>query len=107
MPLADRDDGNVLLRIEALLQRLVAGNGVKSYYTVEEFAVLVARSEHQVRQWCNLGRINASKSNGRCGGERTWVISHEELERYQRVKLLPIDPRRNNPDRASFGKSAG
>jgi hypothetical protein len=99
MSTANGDDSNVLLRIEALLQQLVVRTSVKSFYTVEDFAQLVDRSEHQVRQWCNLGRINASKSEGRCGGERTWVISHEEYERYQRAKLLPLDPGRNNPDR--------
>lgn len=86
-------------RIEQLLTELVERQTVRQWYSVEQFAKQVSRSTFQVRQWANLGRINATKSAGRCGPEREWVIEHAELLRYQQHRLLPLDPARNNPDR--------
>jgi len=72
---------------------------------VNEFGKLdgVQRSGFTVRQWCNLGRINAQKSGTRCGPCCTWTISHEEYLRFKKEGLLPIDPARNNPDRRPDG----
>jgi len=71
------------------------------HYNVEEFSKRddVRRSVFTVRQWCNLGRINAVKTGTACGPSRTWSISHEEYLRFKKEGLLPIDPTRNNPDR--------
>ena len=71
------------------------------HYNVKEFGKLdgVQRSGFTVRQWCNLGRINAQESGTRCGPCCTWSISHEEYLRFKKEGLLPIDPARNNPDR--------
>jgi hypothetical protein len=69
------------------------------HYNVEEFGELVQRGPFTVRQWCNLGRINADKTGTNCGPSRTWSISHEEYLRFKKEGLLPIDPTRNNPDR--------
>ena len=90
-----------LERLTLLVETLSRQQTVKPWYSVGEFAALVNKSNFTVRQWCNLGRINACKSQGRCGPEHEWVISHEELLRYQRHRLLAIDPSRNNPDRAA------
>lgn len=87
--------------LKGLLETLVKQQATKPWYSVEEFASLVNKSSYTVRQWCNLGRINACKSQGRCGPEHEWVICAEELGRYRQHRLLPIDPRRNNPDRAA------
>ena len=88
-------------RLALLVETLAKQQTIKPWYSVAEFALLVKKSSYTVRQWCNLGRINASKSQGRCGPEHEWVISAEELRRYQQHRLLPMDPRRNNPDRAA------
>jgi hypothetical protein len=71
------------------------------YFNVEEFGNLdgVHRRVFTVRQWCNLGRINAAKTGTACGPCRTWSISHEEYLRFKKEGLLPIDPARNSPDR--------
>jgi hypothetical protein len=74
-----------LERIEALLQR----GAIKAYYTVDEFADLVGRAPFTVRQWCNLGRINAERSMTQTGPSLRWAISHGEYVRFQREGLLP------------------
>lgn len=76
-------------RIESLLLGLRANQQAKSWYSVEEFARLVGRSEFTCRQWCRLGRIAASKKTSGRGAHAAWGISHEELERYRRDGLMP------------------
>jgi hypothetical protein len=84
MTLEDR-----LERIEAMLTVLVHGQQVREWYSVEEFARLVGRSEFTCRQWCRAGRIGARKKSSGRGAHASWVISHAELERYRREGLLP------------------
>ena len=84
MTLEDR-----LTRIEAMLTVLVHGQQTREWYSVEELARLVGRSEFSVRRWCLLGRIAASKKTSGRGAHASWVISHEELERYRRDGLMP------------------
>lgn len=64
---------------------------IKSHYSVDEFAKEVNRRPFTVREWCRLGRINASKSMTQSGPATLWVISHEELERFRREGLLPLN----------------
>jgi hypothetical protein len=78
-----------LQRMEGLLEQLVTGMRNKDWYSVAEVAVLVDRSEYQVRQWCKSGKIRAEKSGRRSGRFQTWVVSREELLRYERNGLLP------------------
>jgi predicted site-specific integrase-resolvase len=82
MTLEDR-----LSRIESLLTALAIGQPVRQWYSVEEFARLVGRSAFTCRQWCRLGRIEASKKASGRGAHASWVIAHEELLRYQREGL--------------------
>jgi hypothetical protein len=77
-------------RIEGLLEALLHRHGGKAYYSVNEFAELVGRRPFTVRQWCNLGRINAERSMTQTGPTTRWVISQEEYIRYQREGLLPL-----------------
>lgn len=76
-------------RIEAALESLVKQRTVKDYYSVEEFAAIVGRAEFTAREWCRHGRINADKRRTGRGRSFEWVISHEELLRFQREGLLP------------------
>jgi hypothetical protein len=78
-----------LTRIEAMLAVLVHGQQEREWYTVEEFAHLVGRSEFTCRQWCRLGRIEANKKASGRGAHAAWAISHTELERFRREGLLP------------------
>jgi hypothetical protein len=48
-------------RIEQLLVALLAREQVKEYYTVEEFARLIGKSDFTAREYCRLGRIHAEK----------------------------------------------
>jgi hypothetical protein len=79
-----------LARLEAMLVVLVDRQTMKDWYTVEEFARIVGRSEFTCREYCRLGRINAQKRMSGRGAYASWVISHEELQRFQREGLLPI-----------------
>lgn len=77
-------------RIESALETLIKQRTVKDWYTVEEFAALVGRAEFTCREWCRHGRINGSKRRSGRGKTLEWVVSHEELLRFQREGLLPI-----------------
>lgn len=68
---------------------LVRQRTVKDFYSIEEVAKILGRAEFTVRQWCRNGRVNAKKQGSGRGKHQNWVISHEELQRYQRDGLLP------------------
>ena len=76
-------------RIEAMLAALI-GRQAKEWYSIEEFARLVGRSEFTCREWCRHGRIGARKKQSGRGAHASWVISHAEFERYQREGLRPV-----------------
>ncbi len=77
-----------LERIEAQLLMLCERQQVREWYSVEEFARIVGRSELTCREWCRHGRIHAEKKFSGRGAHTAWAISHEELQRYQREGLL-------------------
>ena len=76
-------------RIEGLLAALVERQPVRDWYSVEEFARAVGRSEFTCREWCRLGRVLAAKKTSGRGAHAAWAISHAELQRYQRDGLRP------------------
>lgn len=77
-------------RIEALLLGIVRQQPPRAWYSVEEFARLVGRSAFTCRQWCRLGRIEASKKASGRGAHAAWAIAHSEFERFQREGLRPV-----------------
>ena len=79
-----------LERMEAMLTALVEGQQVRDWYTVEEFARAVGKAEFTIREYCRLQRLNASKRQSGRGAHASWLISHEELQRYQREGLLRV-----------------
>ena len=78
-----------LERIEAVVTELLRQRTVKDWYTTEEVAQLVGKAEFTVREWCRNGRIKAQKRQSGRGPHAAWVISHQELLRFQREGLLP------------------
>jgi excisionase family DNA binding protein len=76
-------------RMEATLDHLAQQKLVKDWYTTEEIAEMLGRSDYTVREWCRLGRISAEKKGSGRGKYQSWVVSHDELQRYQREGLLP------------------
>jgi len=78
-----------LERIESMLKTLVDGQSHQEWYSVEEFARLVDRSEFTCREWCRLGRVAAQKKESGRGRHASWVISHDELMRFRRDGLRP------------------
>jgi hypothetical protein len=79
----------ILERLERIERLIVEQKSVKEWYATEEFARLVGKAEFTVREWCRLGRIHAEKRQSGRGAHSSWVISHQELLRYQRDGLLP------------------
>lgn len=77
-----------LEKIESILLILVERQQVREWYSVEEFAHLVGRTEFTCREWCRLRRIHAEKKDSGRGAYAAWAISHKELARYQREGLL-------------------
>ena len=47
-----------------------------------------AKAEFTIREYCRLGRLRAEKRQSGRGAYPQWVLSHAELERYQREGLL-------------------
>jgi Helix-turn-helix domain len=78
-----------LNRLEALMMVLVERQTVREWYSTDEVARLVGKAEFTVREWCRLGRIHAEKRMSGRGAFPAWVVSHVELQRYQREGLLP------------------
>ena len=64
-------------------------------YSTEEVAKELGKSEYTVREYCRLGRINATKREERRGGAALWSISADELVRLRNEGLVTIDPERN------------
>jgi hypothetical protein len=76
--------------LKSMLTALLQREAVKDWYGTEEFARIVGRAEFTVREWCRHGRIRAEKRLSGRGAFPAWVVSHQELLRYQREGLLPI-----------------
>lgn len=76
-------------RIEAAVSVLAERQTIRDWYATDEFAQLVGKAEFTVREWCRLGRVRAEKKGSGRGKYQSWVVSHDELLRYQREGLLP------------------
>ena len=83
-----------LEKIECMLLVLVERQQAKEWYSVEEFARIVGRSEFTSREYCRHGRIRAEKKESGRGAYASWAISHAELLRFQREGLLQIQRNR-------------
>ena len=81
-------------QIAGLLNTLLERQQAKEWYSVEEFARIVGRSEFTCREYCRHGRIRAEKKESGRGAYASWAISHAELLRFQREGLLPIQRNR-------------
>jgi hypothetical protein len=78
-----------LATFQEMLTSLLERETVREWYTTEQFANLVGLAEFTVREHCRLGRLNAEKRRSGRGAYCSWVISHQELQRYQQQGLLP------------------
>ena len=79
-----------LEKIELMLDILVERQRVRDWYTTQEFAQEVGRAEFTIREYCRLGRLRAEKRHSGRGAYQQWVLSHEELERFRREGLMPV-----------------
>ena len=79
-----------LERIETMVAAILNKQTVKDWYSTEEFAGLVGKAEFTVREWCRNGRIQGEKQCSGRGASQAWVISHAEIQRYQKEGLLPL-----------------
>ncbi len=85
---------SALGRIEEQLASLTRKQP-KEHYSTEEIAKVLGKAEFTVREWCRLGRINATKRLERRGGAELWSISAAEVARYKDEGLLSHDMNRN------------
>jgi hypothetical protein len=77
-----------------VVRELVASKVVvKEWYTTNEVAHILTRRPYTVREWCRLGRVNATRTHAGRGEVEEWRISHLELQRIQNEGLLPLKPR--------------
>ncbi len=77
-------------RIEQMLESLISKETVKDFYTTDEFGKLIGKSEFTVREHCRLGRLHGQKRQSGRGPHAAWVVSHQELQRYRREGLIPL-----------------
>ena len=90
------DDGMMAAITETqALQRevrdlLLSQRTVKDYYTTAEVGAILGKAEFTVREWCRNGRVHGQKQGSGRGKHQAWVISHAELQRFQREGLLPV-----------------
>jgi hypothetical protein len=80
--------------IESTLRELVGrfdSQQSREFYTVTEAAEAMQRAPYTVREWCRLGRLNASKALSGRGIDGEWRISSEEMRRWRREGLLPLE----------------
>ena len=76
-------------RLDQVLELLLGQKTIKDWYSTAEAAEILGKAEFTVREWCRLGRIHAQKRSSGRGKHCSWVVSHAELQRYQRDGLLP------------------
>ena len=80
----------ILQQILTLVTELRQQNLVKDWYSTADFAKLTNKAEFTIREYCRHGRIRAKKQGSGRGRHTSWAISHEELLRYRKEGLLPI-----------------
>jgi DNA-directed RNA polymerase specialized sigma24 family protein len=78
-------------RMETMLADLIRQRAVKDWYTTDEVAEILGKAKFTVREWCRHGRVHCRKKSSGRGMHRQWVIAHEELLRFQREGLLPLE----------------
>jgi len=83
-----------LEKIEAMLVVLVERQQAREWYTTQEFAEAVGKAEFTIREYCRLGRLRAEKRQSGRGKYPQWVLSNDELLRFQREGLLAVQKTR-------------
>jgi hypothetical protein len=96
--MTDDERDEKIIRIEQFLSSLVRKQKLRDWYTIEELAETVGKAVFTVREWARKHRINAEKRGSGRGPFAEWVVSHQELLRYQREGLLVVGfPSRPRP----------
>lgn len=80
----------VLERIDINISSMANQQRKQDWYTTAETADLLGVAEDTVRDWCRFGRIHAEKKGSGRGPNKGWAISHDEIERYRKSGLLPL-----------------
>jgi hypothetical protein len=78
-----------LAAFQGMLASFVERESGHGWYTTGQFAKAVGLAEFTVREHCRLGRLNAEKQKSGRGPHCAWIISRQELLRYQQQGLLP------------------
>ena len=90
---------DIQAKLAEILGALASPRAARESYSTEEVAKLLGKSDYTVREYCRLGRINATKRQESRGGAALWSISAAEVARLKDHGLLPIDSNRNGSRR--------
>ena len=75
---------DLMAKLVAIEQKLVAFAKPKSYYTIAESAEFLNKTEYTVREYCKSGKLLAEKANVFSGMHQQWRIAYDELLRFIR-----------------------
>jgi hypothetical protein len=88
---AEKGEGSgdtVVSALAEIRDLLVSQRLVKDWYSTDEVGKILGKAEYTVREWCRQGRIRAEKKGSGRGRYQSWVVSHDEVLRYQKHGLL-------------------
>lgn len=81
----------ILRRSESLLNDLADSAVTREWYTVLQLAERWDKSTYTIADWCRTGRLLAERANSGHGPHKSWRIAHEEVRRYEREGLRPVN----------------
>ena len=77
-------------RLESIERRLKnKASFEQEFYSVSDAAEILGKAAWTVREWCRLGRINATKRRCGRGSSGEWTISAGEIKRVIEEGLMP------------------
>jgi hypothetical protein len=70
-------------KIHQKMDMLMSQRPPKEWYSTEDAAAHLRKSEYTVREWCRHRQCQAEKRKACRGGKKQWMIPHAELLRLE------------------------
>ena len=86
----DRQQTELGAMVKDIHESVLAQRPLKEWYTVSEMADILGKRPYTVREWLRLGRLKGEKKACGRGKSKEWMVSHEEMTRYQNEGLSPL-----------------